>query len=111
MSLVGPRPLLLEYLVRYTPRQTRRHEVKPGITGWAQIQGRQTISFSTRINLDIWYIDHLNLWLDLKILSLTVLRVLAGSGVKSGQDAREVDDLAPAGMSTVVMNERTGPLA
>jgi lipopolysaccharide/colanic/teichoic acid biosynthesis glycosyltransferase len=67
MSLVGPRPLLMHYLERYTPEQARRHEVRPGITGWAQINGRQTIYFSKRLELDVWYVDHVRLGLDLKI--------------------------------------------
>jgi sugar transferase EpsL len=93
MSLVGPRPLLIEYLERYTPEQQRRHEVKPGITGWAQVQGRQNIPFSRRLELDVWYVDHQSFWLDLRILLLTVARMLGGAGVRSGQDIREIDDL------------------
>lgn len=93
MSLVGPRPLLMEYLERYTPEQARRHEVKPGITGWAQIQGRQDIPFSKRLELDVWYRDHQSFWLDLRILGVTLTQMLRGSGVRSGQDVRLVDDL------------------
>ncbi len=93
MSLVGPRPLLMEYLDRYTPDQGRRHDVKPGITGWAQIQGRQDILFSRRLMLDVWYVDHQSLWLDLKILLWTMSKMVHGSGVLSGQDVRDVDDL------------------
>ncbi len=93
MSLVGPRPLLMEYLERYTPEQARRHEVKPGITGWAQVQGRQDIPFSRRLELDVWYVDHQSFWLDLKILWLTMAKMFRGSGVRSGQDVRLVDDL------------------
>ncbi len=93
MSLVGPRPLLVEYLERYTPQQARRHEVRPGITGWAQVHGRQDIPFSRRLELDVWYVDHHSLWLDLKILFLTVGHALRSSGVRSGQDVAEVDDL------------------
>jgi sugar transferase EpsL len=93
MSLVGPRPLLMEYLERYTPEQARRHEVKPGITGWAQIQGRQDIPFSKRLELDVWYRDHQSFWLDLCILGVTLAKMLRGSGVRSGQDVRSVDDL------------------
>src|SRR5690349_18348917 len=72
MSLVGPRPLLLEYLPKYTPEQSRRHEVRPGITGWAQVNGRQSIPFSKRLELDVWYVDHRSLALDLQILLKTV---------------------------------------
>jgi sugar transferase EpsL len=93
MSLVGPRPLLMEYLERYTPEQRRRHEVKPGITGWAQVNGRQNISFSKRLAYDIWYVDHRCLTLDLKIMLFTLSKVLTGDGVRLGQDIREVDDL------------------
>ena len=93
MSLVGPRPLLMEYLERYTPEQARRHEVQPGITGWAQIQGRQDIPFSKRLELDVWYRDHQSFWLDLRILGVTLTQMLRGSGVRSGQDVRLVDDL------------------
>jgi sugar transferase EpsL len=76
MSLVGPRPLLMEYLDRYTPEQARRHEVKPGITGWAQMKGRNTLTWERKFELDIWYVDHWSLWLDLTILGLTVVKVL-----------------------------------
>jgi sugar transferase EpsL len=93
MSLVGPRPLLMEYLERYTPEQARRHDVKPGITGWAQVQGRQDLPFSKRLELDVWYVDHQTLWLDLRILWMTVAKLVRGSGVHSGQDVRTVDDL------------------
>lgn len=96
MSIVGPRPLLRSYLKRYTPEQHRRHEVRPGITGQAQISGRQDIFFSQRIAHDVWYVDHRSLWLDLKIILLTVPRMLAARGVRNGQDVADVDDLAPA---------------
>ena len=81
LSLVGPRPLLMRYLPRYTPEQARRHEVMPGITGWAQVNGRNAVSWDERFALDVWYVDHWSLWLDVKILALTVVRVFAGSGV------------------------------
>lgn len=93
MSLVGPRPLLMEYLARYTLVQRRRHDVKPGITGWAQVQGRQEIPFSRRLELDVWYVDHQSFGLDLKILWLTLTNMFRGTGVRSGQDVRLVDDL------------------
>lgn len=76
MSLVGPRPLLMEYLDRYTPEQARRHEVRPGITGWAQINGRNAITWEEKFALDVWYVDHCSLWLDLKIIVLTIWKVL-----------------------------------
>src|SRR5690606_20644561 len=76
MSLVGPRPFHMRYLDRYTPEQARRHEVKPGITGWAQINGRNTISWEEKFARDVWYVDNHSLWLDLRILILTVWKVL-----------------------------------
>lgn len=76
MSLVGPRPLLMEYLDLYTPRQMRRHDVLPGMTGWAQVNGRNAIEFEKRFELDLWYVEHRSFWLDVKILALTVPKVL-----------------------------------
>jgi sugar transferase EpsL len=81
MSLVGPRPLLMEYLPLYTPEQMRRHDVKPGITGWAQVCGRNALSWEEKFALDVWYVDHQSFWLDLKILARTISRVWSGSGV------------------------------
>lgn len=76
MSLVGPRPLLMEYLPLYTQRQARRHDVRPGITGWAQVNGRNAITWDQKFELDVWYVDNRSMWLDLKILALTVKKVL-----------------------------------
>ena len=81
MSLVGPRPLLVEYLPLYSERQSRRHEVKPGITGWAQVNGRNTISWNEKFDLDVWYVDNRSVWLDIKILWLTVKKVISRDGV------------------------------
>jgi lipopolysaccharide/colanic/teichoic acid biosynthesis glycosyltransferase len=81
MSLVGPRPLLMEYLARYTPEQARRHEVRPGITGWAQVNGRNVITWDEKFALDVWYVDHLSLWLDLHILLRSVSVILQRHGV------------------------------
>lgn len=81
MSLVGPRPLLMEYLPLYSPEQARRHEVRPGITGWAQVNGRNELSWEERFTMDVWYVDNHSLWLDLKILCRTVLKVLLREGV------------------------------
>jgi lipopolysaccharide/colanic/teichoic acid biosynthesis glycosyltransferase len=81
MSLVGPRPLLMEYLPLYNSEQRRRHFVKPGITGWAQINGRNAISWEEKFNLDVWYVDNRSLWLDVKILLLTVKKVLNRDGI------------------------------
>ncbi|HEY9175916.1 MAG TPA: sugar transferase [Verrucomicrobiae bacterium] len=87
MSLVGPRPLLMEYLPRYTPEQARRHEVRPGITGWAQVNGRNAISWEEKFKLDVWYVDHHNLWLDFKILALTVIQVFQRKGINAAGHA------------------------
>lgn len=81
MSLVGPRPLLIEYLLLYNAEQARRHEVLPGITGWAQINGRNALSWQDRFRLDVWYVDHVSLWLDIKILALSVLKVIRREGI------------------------------
>ncbi|HOP86754.1 MAG TPA: sugar transferase [Syntrophorhabdaceae bacterium] len=83
MSLVGPRPLLMEYLSRYTPEQARRHEVKPGITGWAQINGRNTTTWEERFKLDLWYVEHHSLWLDIKILFKTFIQVFKREGINA----------------------------
>lgn len=83
MSLVGPRPLLMQYLERYTPEQARRHEVLPGITGWAQVNGRNVLSWEEKFRLDVWYVDHWSFWLDLKILALTLIKVLRREGISS----------------------------
>jgi lipopolysaccharide/colanic/teichoic acid biosynthesis glycosyltransferase len=81
MSFVGPRPLLVRYLDRYTPEQARRHEVKPGITGWVQVNGRNNLPWEEKFQLDVWYIDRWSLWLDLKILFLTIVKVLLREGI------------------------------
>jgi lipopolysaccharide/colanic/teichoic acid biosynthesis glycosyltransferase len=81
MSIVGPRPLLMQYLDRYTPEQARRHNVLPGITGWAQINGRNVISWEDKFRFDVWYVDNWSLWLDIKILLLTFWRVLRREGI------------------------------
>ncbi len=83
MSLVGPRPLAVAYLDRYNPEQARRHEVKPGITGWVQVNGRNTVSWEKKFELDVWYIDNWSLLLDLKILYLTVIKVLKREGISA----------------------------
>lgn len=83
MSIVGPRPLLMEYLPLYSPEQMRRHAVKPGITGWAQVNGRNALSWEEKFNLDVWYVDNKSLWLDLKIIFLTVKKVLVREGISA----------------------------
>ena len=87
MSLVGPRPLLMEYLPLYSPEQYRRHEVLPGVTGWAQINGRNALSWEEKFKLDVWYVDHRSFWLDLKILFLTIKKVLLRDGISAEGEA------------------------
>jgi len=83
MSMVGPRPLLMQYLDRYTPEQTRRHEVKPGLTGWAQVNGRNAISWEEKFRLDVWYIDNWSLSLDFKIILMTIRKVVRKEGISA----------------------------
>ncbi len=87
MSLVGPRPLLMAYLPRYTPEQARRHEVLPGLTGWAQVNGRNALTWTDKFRLDVWYVDHVSLWLDVQILARTVAQVLRRQGVNQAGHA------------------------
>ena len=87
MSLVGPRPLLMEYLPLYTPQQYRRHEVRPGVTGWAQVNGRNAISWEEKFALDVWYVENQSFWLDVKILFLTVKKVLVKDGISATGEA------------------------
>ena len=87
MSLVGPRPLLMEYLPLYSSEQARRHEVRPGITGWAQVNGRNAISWNEKFDLDVWYVDNQSIWLDIKILWLTVKKVMMRDGITNQDNA------------------------
>jgi sugar transferase EpsL len=97
MSLVGPRPLLVAYLERYSPEQARRHQVLPGLTGWAQVNGRNSVSWDEKFRLDVWYVDHWSLRLDLKILGLSVWKVLSREGINQpGSDTAE-EFMGPAG--------------
>jgi len=90
MSLVGPRPLLMQYLERYTPEQARRHEVRPGITGWAQVNGRNAITWEEKFKLDVWYVDNWSLWLDIKIIAMTIWKILKREGISQpGQATME----------------------
>ena len=90
MSLVGPRPLLVEYLPLYSPEQSRRHGVKPGLTGWAQVNGRNDTSWEERFKMDVWYVDNQSLWLDLKILVKTLVKVIRREGIsQEGRDTME----------------------
>ena len=90
MSLVGPRPLLMQYLERYTPEQSRRHEVKPGITGWAQVNGRNALTWEEKFKLDVWYVDNWSLWLDIKIIFMTIWKIFKREGInQQGQATME----------------------
>lgn len=91
MSLVGPRPLLVQYQERYSSEQARRHDVRPGITGWAQVNGRNAISWEEKFELDVWYVDHHSFWLDLKILMLTALKVIKREGISAAGEATAVE--------------------
>jgi lipopolysaccharide/colanic/teichoic acid biosynthesis glycosyltransferase len=97
MSLIGPRPLLVSYLDRYTPEQNRRHDVLPGITGWAQINGRNAVSHEEKFRLDVWYVDNWSLRLDLRILLTTLWRVVARSGISAGGHATMPEFLGTPG--------------
>ena len=103
MSFIGPRPLLMEFLRWYSPEQMRRHDVKPGVTGWAQVQGRHDIPFSKRLALDVWYVDNRSMSLDLKIVGLTFLKVVSMRGAQPAQTDAEVDDV---GLHDAVRRER-----
>lgn len=87
MSLVGPRPLLMEYLPLYSPEQYRRHEARPGVTGWAQVNGRNALSWDEKFKLDVWYVDNRSLWLDLKIIVLTIKKVFLRDGISADGEA------------------------
>jgi sugar transferase EpsL len=90
MSLVGPRPLLMEYLERYSPEQMRRHDAYPGLTGWAQVNGRNAITWQDKFALDVWYVDHWSFWLDIKIILLTIWKVIKREGISQpGQATTE----------------------
>jgi lipopolysaccharide/colanic/teichoic acid biosynthesis glycosyltransferase len=87
MSIVGPRPLLIEYMPLYSPEQSRRHEVRPGVTGWAQVNGRNAISWEEKFALDVWYVDNRSIWLDMKIIWLTIRRVIKRDGISAAGEA------------------------
>jgi len=105
MSLVGPRPLLMEYLPLYTDEQSRRHDVRPGITGWAQINGRNTLSWENKFELDVWYVEHQSLRLDLKILSMTLKKVLYREGIQSENHVTTEAFMGVANKSTGCLSE------
>ena len=110
MSLVGPRPLLMEYLDHYSVEQARRHEVRPGLTGWAQVNGRNALDWETRLGMDVWYVDHHSLFLDIKILFLTVLRVFQRHGVshKGHVTMPRFDEHAPVGAGEASLQPQAG---
>ena len=87
MSLIGPRPLLIQYLPLYSKKQKRRHDIRPGITGWAQVNGRNTVDWQTKFEYDVWYVDHLTIWLDIKILFMTILKVFKSEGISADGQA------------------------
>ena len=94
MALIGPRPLLVQYLPLYSPEQARRHEVRPGISGWAQVHGRNLLMLSKKFEYDVWYVDHISLWLDIKIIWMTLMNVIRRSDIGMGAgNMAEVDDL------------------
>jgi sugar transferase EpsL len=99
MSMVGPRPLLMQYLDRYTPEQARRHLVPPGITGWTQVNGRNDLPWEQKLALDVWYVDHWSLWLDFKILGLTLWKVMRGEGISAAGSVSMPEFMGSGGAS------------
>jgi len=110
MSLVGPRPLPVRYLPRYSPQQARRHEVRPGITGWAQVNGRNSLTWEQKFAYDVWYVDHMSFWLDVKILWQTVWQVLTRRGISAEGEATMGEFLLrpPSGRNDECKNGRAG---
>lgn len=109
MSVVGPRPLLMQYLDRYTPEQARRHLVPPGITGWTQVNGRNDLPWEQKLALDVWYVDHWSLWLDFKILYLTLWKVIKGEGISAAGSASMPEFMgsnAASGTSELVLTDQ-----
>jgi sugar transferase EpsL len=111
MAIVGPRPLMMQYLERYTPEQARRHEVRPGITGWAQVNGRNAISWEQKFALDVWYVDHQSLWFDLKILLLTPWKVLRREGISQEGQATMEEFLGTGGTTAARAPDATSQSA
>jgi lipopolysaccharide/colanic/teichoic acid biosynthesis glycosyltransferase len=109
MSLVGPRPLLVEYLGAYTAEERRRHDVRPGVTGWAVVNGRHALKFRERLALDVWYVDHLGLALDLRILARTAVQVLRRAGVSETEDAAEIGFPLPGPLEAERAGGAPGP--
>lgn len=98
MSFIGPRPLLMQYLPLYSTEQARRHDVKPGFSGWAQINGRNALSWEEKLRLDVWYVDHQNFWLDLRIFLITILKVIRREGISAVGEATTVPFLGTTSM-------------
>lgn len=109
MSLVGPRPLLMQYLDRYTPEQARRHDVKPGITGWAQVNGRNALTWEEKFAHDVWYVDHQSLWLDLRIIGMTIGKVLRREGISHGSEATMPEFMGTQGKADYEKETRGAP--
>lgn len=105
MSLVGPRPLLVRYLARYSPEQARRHAVRPGITGWAQVHGRNAITWEEKLRHDIWYVDNGSLWIDIKVLVLTLKKVFVREGISSGEHATMPEFMGSSAATDVTPSE------
>ena len=101
MSLVGPRPLLIAYLERYTPEQVRRHEVLPGITGWAQVNGRNALTWEQKFALDVWYVDHRSFWLDIRILFMTLFKVFKREAINAPGSATSPEFMGTPGKKPV----------
>jgi len=101
MSFVGPRPLLIQYLDRYTPEQARRHEVKPGVTGWAQVNGRNAISWEEKFGLDVWYVDHMSFWLDLRIIAMTIWKIVKREGISQPGHATAQEFMGSQGKGAI----------
>ncbi|MCA9674643.1 MAG: sugar transferase [Myxococcales bacterium] len=108
MSVVGPRPLLMRYLDRYSPAQARRHDVKPGVTGWAQVNGRNALSWDEKFALDVWYVDHWSIWLDLQILWRTVDAVIGRRGISHAGDATMPEFMGSGTVASAARVEHTG---
>ena len=111
MSIVGPRPLLMQYLDRYTPEQARRHEVKPGLTGWAQVNGRNALTWEDKFKLDVWYVDNWSFKLDLKIIRMTIKKVLRREGISAEGEATASEfnpQITPDKYATLVLRNSTG---
>jgi lipopolysaccharide/colanic/teichoic acid biosynthesis glycosyltransferase len=109
MSLVGPRPLLMEYLPLYTAEQARRHDMRPGVTGWAQVNGRNALDWEQKFQLDVWYVDHQSIWLDMKIMLMTIKKVFLRDGIGAPGEATVSRYTGPQGTPTAAGGTRRQP--